>query len=276
MVRTRHAEKESPFTVYVPKPSNPLDGMPKRPSATPIQNSETPTSFIDTSPPTSFINTSPSRSKAGANTAQKGTSPSVSFITSSPRSGETIIGGRSASGSPFTPPLQPTLAFKSASSAPYLTVSSPQPPVPTTPPLSSYSPLAAPVALPSNSSFTSPASGPTPIARSSTMMSTKSTKSSRKRPQPQRAGSTGIGAGLGIMGLGMGMGVGMGVGIGVTGGRTSMDGDVPATGEMGERLTEKGKEKEGSSGVKAWLKRATMGSSRPGTPTSPVVGVASS
>ncbi|KAG6853721.1 hypothetical protein C0991_002137 [Blastosporella zonata] len=266
-VETRYPEKESPFTVYVPK-THTLNGMPKRPGATPIQHVEPPTSYIDTSPPTSFINTSPPRSKTPV---QKAASPSVSFVgTSSPRSaGAMTLGMRSISSSSDTSLLPPSLISKStSSSSPHFTSSPPLPPAPP----------------PTNLSSSSSTSSPTPIMRSSTMQSSKSTKTQRKRPQPQRAGSTGIGAGLGIMGLGMGMGVGMGVGIGVSGGRTSIDGDpAGGVGEMGERIGEKGKEseKEGrteKTGVKAWLKRAAKGPSRPGTPNPPVVavGVASS
>ncbi|KAG6916343.1 hypothetical protein DXG01_007234 [Tephrocybe rancida] len=268
-VETRHREKESPFTVYVPDPTPPREGMPKRPGATPIQNPDTPTSFIDTSPPTSFINTSP-RSRAAMPGQQKGTSPSVSFAATSPRSGMGSgagQGGRSVSSSPYTSPLlPPSMTSKSASSSPYFAPphpsTSPTPSIPASSPSPSTTPM-PPTLLPA----LSPSSTVTPVARTATMQSAKSaksTKSPRKRQQPQRPGSAGIGAGLGIMGLGMGMGVGMGVGIGVSGGRTTAEPE------------EREKEKEGSTGVKAWLKRAAKGPSRPGTPsTSTAVGVAS-
>ncbi|KAG6861141.1 hypothetical protein C0995_003408 [Termitomyces sp. Mi166 len=252
-VETRHKEKESPFTVYVP---DPLEGMPKRPAATPVQRiqSDTLTPLIHPSTPMSFIDTSPPRSRSGS--TQKGLSPPTSFATPSSRSGAsssgTTLEARSNSSSPNISPLLPSISSRSASSSSYFT--SPQPSV-TSSPISTPGLTQTPPPLPHASSASA---------------------SSKKRAQHQRVGNAGIGAGLGIMGLGMGMGVGMGVRVGVSRTRqTSMDDE----GERVEKEKEKKDQEEASNGVKAWLRRAAKGPSRPGTPTTPVgtpsVGVAS-
>ncbi|KAG5340078.1 hypothetical protein C0989_002877 [Termitomyces sp. Mn162] len=183
-VQTRHREKESPFTVYVP---DLLEKMPKRPAATPIQRMQEDTPLL-------LIDTSPSKSGSGH---QKNVSPLASFTSSPSRSGDSssiILKVTSTSSSPATSPLLfPTVSPQFISSPSCFT--SPQPSV--TP-----SPISTP----------GPTNPPPPLSPSPASSSKK------------RAANTGIGAGLGIMGLGMGMGVGMGVRVGVSGmQRTSVE-----------------------------------------------------
>ncbi|KAG6896423.1 hypothetical protein C0992_008388 [Termitomyces sp. T32_za158] len=226
-VETRHKEKESPFTVYIP---DPLKGMPKRPAATPIQRKlrDPSTSIFDTDMPT-MSDVSPPMSRSGSG-RQKGPSPPMSYtvLTSGPGASSSETTLEATSSLPNTSPLLPCVSSRSTSSS---------------------SATSLPMSTPDSAQ-------PQPPQHPS-----RASSSSKKRGQPQRAGNAGIGAGLGIMGLGMGMGVGMGVRVGVSGTRRmSVD-------DEGEK-TEKSKEDVGT-GVKAWLKKA-KGSSRPGTPTTPI------
>ncbi|KAG6867666.1 hypothetical protein C0993_012567 [Termitomyces sp. T159_Od127] len=242
-VETRHKEKESPFTVYVP---DPLEGVPKRPAATPLQRPlrDPSTPIINTDMRTTFIDASPpmSRSRSGS-AQQRNLSPPMSYTVSTSGSGasssDTTLEATLIA--PDASPLLPSTSSRSTSSSSYLT---------------------SPQASATSSPMTTPGPAqPQPPQYPSRASSSSSKKRGQPQPQPQRAGNTGIGAGLGIMGLGMGMGVGMGVRVGVSGTRR-MSVDDESQG------VEKDKDKEDlSTGVKAWLRRAAKGSSRPGTPT---------